>query len=372
MKIQNIQIDILKRNIPKFYVNDERKFLGGEITQGVLRIINSDGVEGNSLIGIQNQNMDEQISSIKRNFIDYLLNKKIIHPELIWGEIKEFIKSTKCKISDYAPIDIALWDLHAKTENVSVSEMLGNTNKSVECYITFPPLSNNVSSYTDEAKQVGESNFHAYKIHPGALDKNQLFLTLDKIRLTLGEDFYLMLDPNSRYDYQTSLDIGNKLDELNFFWFEDPMYWKNWDDLKSLNRILKTPITISDDKDFFQDESILFMEKYNGKSIKASSRKYGITGLIEISKICNKYNAKCEVGLAGNNFSNAANLHVISSINNCSFYENWFPKVVHEWGTKDLIITNEDGSIKIPNKKGIGLELDEEWIDFHREDILRF
>ena len=150
------------------------------------------------------------------------------------------------------------------------------------------------------------------------------------------------------------------------------MYWKNWDDFKSLNRILKTPITISDDKDFFQNESILFMKKYNGKSIKASSRKYGITGLIEISKICNKYNAKCEVGLAGNNFSNAANLHVISSINNCSFYENWFPKVVHEWGTKDLIITNEDGSIKIPNKKGIGLELDEEWIDFHREEILRF
>ena len=29
-------------------------------------------------------------------------------------------------------------------------------------------------------------------------------------------------------------------------------------------------------------------------------------------------------------------------------------------------------TIKIPNKKGIGLDLDENWIDFHCEEILRF
>ena len=66
----------------------------------------------------------------------------------------------------------------------------------------------------------------------------------------------------------------------------------------------------------------------------------------------------CEIGTAGNSILNIANLHVIYSVKNCDFYEYWMPTEAHQFGLKDDITVNNEGSIKATKLPGIGYELD--------------
>jgi L-alanine-DL-glutamate epimerase-like enolase superfamily enzyme len=51
---------------------------------------------------------------------------------------------------------------------------------------------------------------------------------------------------------------------------------------------------------------------------------------------------------------------------NCDFYEWWLPREIHQWGvTQELALTG-DCRLTAPDKPGLGMELDEEWIARHR------
>ena len=55
--------------------------------------------------------------------------------------------------------------------------------------------------------------------------------------------------------------------------------------------------------------------------IRGTTRKLGITGLMKQSAMADAFGINCEIGLAGNSLMNAANLHVIASVNNNTYYE---------------------------------------------------
>lgn len=78
----------------------------------------------------------------------------------------------------------------------------------------------------------------------------------------------------------------------------------------------------------------------------------------------------CEVGLAGNSALNAANLHVIMSSINCTYFEYWLPKEVHQWGVKEQLKINKNGNLDAPTGPGLGIDLDEEWITAHKVTTL--
>ena len=82
------------------------------------------------------------------------------------------------------------------------------------------------------------------------------------------------------------------------------------------------------------------------------------------------FGINCEIGLAGNSLMNAANLHVIASVRNNTFYEYWRPEHIHQWGVQEDIYINGNGKLNIPQKPGLGMELDEDWINFHKIDQL--
>ena len=53
MKISKVIVDIIERDTGPLNVKDERSDIGGKTTQGVLRLITDNGIEGNAFIGDQ-------------------------------------------------------------------------------------------------------------------------------------------------------------------------------------------------------------------------------------------------------------------------------------------------------------------------------
>ena len=104
----------------------------------------------------------------------------------------------------------------------------------------------------------------------------------------------------------------------------------------------------------------VFDKKYPGKGaiVKKSNR-----ALQRLRK-------QCEIGLGGNSAMNMANLHVILSVSNNTFYEYWLPEYIHQWGVIDELSIQTNGMISAPKYPGLGLHLDEDWIISHRIAIL--
>ena len=87
MKISEIKIDVIEREHKKINVIDERQTLGGKTTQGVLRIITDNGIEGNALIGEQGSNSLDRIMIIHKIIKPKLLGMDVSHREWLWSQV---------------------------------------------------------------------------------------------------------------------------------------------------------------------------------------------------------------------------------------------------------------------------------------------
>lgn len=79
----------------------------------------------------------------------------------------------------------------------------------------------------------------------------------------------------------------------------------------------------------------------------------------------------CEIGTAGNSLMNIANLHVIYSVSNCAYYEYWMPTEAHQFGLMNDVSPDEEGVITATNSAGLGYQIDWNYIEDHKIDVLK-
>ena len=365
MKISKVIIDIIERDTGPLSVKDERSDIGGRTTQGVLRLITDNGIEGNAFIGDQASSSEDRIRIINEIIKPKLLSLDFSHREWLWSEVDNLSGHGLPIHSSWAPVDVALWDIAGKEVGKPIYSLLGGKRQEIEIYATYPPRYNTPEGFINEAKELVDEKFSAYKIHPGNLSVEDTIKVVDGVRDLVGDNMSLMLDRNHGYSLVEALRVGEALDSNNYYWFEDPVNTSNLRSIKRLNDSLRTPINMSDSATFLIKDAANFLSKNLVGMIRGTTRKLGITGLIKQSAMADAFGINCEIGLAGNSLMNAANLHVIASVNNNTYYEFWRPEHIHQWGVENEITINKNGKLDIPSGPGLGLNIDEEWIKFH-------
>ena len=141
---------------------------------------------------------------------------------------------------------------------------------------------------------------------------------------------------------------------------------KDIESIRELTRRLDTPLNMSDTAGFLLHEAADFLRMGAVRLIRGTVRKIGITGLKKQMSLVEAHSKDCEIGLAGNSALNAANLHVMMSSLNCTYFEYWLPNQVHQWGVTEQLEINENGNLDAPTGPGLGIELDEDWISSHK------
>tara|TARA_B100000470_G_C19725296_1_gene361969 strand:- start:490 stop:1032 length:543 start_codon:yes stop_codon:yes gene_type:complete len=175
-----------------------------------------------------------------------------------------------------------------------------------------------------------------------------------------------MLDRNHGYTFREALYVGHALDANRYFWFEDPIPVNDIQSICELTTRLETPLNMSDSTGFLFHEAANFIQMNAVRLIRGTVRKIGITGLKKQMALVEGFNKFCEIGLAGNSALNAANLHVMMSSINCTYFEYWLPKEVHQWGITNQLEIDQNGNLKAPSAHGLGIDLDEDWISSHK------
>lgn len=366
MKITDISIDVIERKTASVHVQDERADLGGSTTQGVLRVKTDAGIEGHAFVGDQAANSSQRMETIIKVLKPAMVGRESSDREWLWNQLGVIAGHGAVIEPAWAPLDVALWDIEGKAAGQPIHKLLGTARTEVPLYATYPPRHGDVEGFVEEALQLQSEGFKAYKIHPGPLDYRQAAIMASEVRAAVGDDMTLMLDRNHGYTFREALYVGHALDENDFFWFEDPIPANDIDSIRELTNRLDTPLNMSDTTGFLFHEAANFLHQDAVRLIRGTVRKIGITGLKKQMSLVEGFHKFCEVGLAGNSALNAANLHVIASTMNCTYFEYWLPKEVHQWGVTEQLEINSDGTLDVPMSPGLGIELDEEWISAHK------
>ena len=170
--------------------------------------------------------------------------------EYIWHKVYNLLRDSGQKgmpIQALSGIDIALWDILAKKSNLPLYQLLGGkTNDKIPVYgygmmLQKKTVDELCELFKNEASQIKEKNFKAMKMKIGMGPKEDLKL-VSAVRDAIGSEFKLMVDANHAYNKNDALYVGRGLDEMNIYWFEEPVAPEDYDSYKELKQKLKTNI----------------------------------------------------------------------------------------------------------------------------------
>lgn len=277
-----------------------------------------------------------------------------------------------------AGIDIALWDLWAKSMNVPLWRLLGGkTNDKLWCYASSLRL-RDISILRDEIDQHKANGFNAMKIKVGKDPRNwrKELKTVEQIRAHAGDDVVLMTDANCAYahDYKTAVEMGRALGDAGIYWFEEPL---GPDDVEGYARLRDTlDIRIAGGEADFNKHSFARFFKNNALDIVQpnAARAAGVTETRKIVEMAQAFRvAYAPHTGSSSNITIAVSLQLATYAPNFLIYEymqsdwNKAQKNPLRWDLCTLPIKEfKDSHLTLEEKPGLGIELNEDVINRYR------
>ena len=143
----------------------------------------------------------------------------------------------------YSAFDVALWDLKGKAAGVPLYKLLGGARESTPVYGSDSAwLWMSVEQILEASRPYLDQGMMGIKVKVGA-DPEADADRLTRLREALGDDVWLAVDANERYDYGTALAMGRFFeDEVGCDWFEEPVLCDDVEGHARLASKLEIPI----------------------------------------------------------------------------------------------------------------------------------
>jgi L-alanine-DL-glutamate epimerase-like enolase superfamily enzyme len=185
------------------------------------------------------------------------------------------------------------------------------------------------------------------------------------VREAVGPEMKLMLDPHHDYTREEALYLGRALEELDYYWMEEPMNEHSTSSFVWLTEKLDLPICgpeTAHGQMYTRAEWIV--RGASDISRVGVNDVGGITPTMKIVHLCEAFRIRCEVHSPG-----AANLQVLGAMAiPGEFYERGLmhPHEDYEartpWLKKVIDSIDAHGNVKIPTGPGLGEEIDWDYI----------
>jgi len=227
-----------------------------------IEVCTDNGLKGLGEVGVPN--MGKTVISALEHLEKRLIGEDPWDSEKLWQIMfrGNFFPPGVIYSSAIAAIDIALWDLKAKSVDMPLYKLLGGAvREKVVCYPHnfgrgTDALVENCKKTTDEGwkfVRFGLLETHdavktdqtTYK-NPGILEPTEsVKLTTEqfaKIRDAVGDDINICLDVHTRLDTAHVIDLCKRLEEFNPFFIEDPLRSESPHAYRNLSKHTSLPI----------------------------------------------------------------------------------------------------------------------------------
>jgi L-alanine-DL-glutamate epimerase-like enolase superfamily enzyme len=321
---------------------------------------------------------------------EMLLGENPLNVEAIWEKLYTGSIMTGRRglgICAIGAIDMALWDLRGKILGLPCWQIMGGARKThVSAYASLLPVGGTpeavLSGLTAKIKEAKHLGFRAAKIevgvkgpysHMGLQASDELVVEVTSAcREAVGPDFVLMVDAvYSWTNAKEALRTIKRLEPYDIFFVETPLQVDDLDGYAFLQD--HSPIRIAAGE--LQNTRFEFLDLLDRAKLDVVQPDIGrVGGLTEARRICDMaadrgrlvvpHCWKTGIGIAASAHLCFANAH-------CPYIE-FLPAALSESGLRRELVMHDlelvDGQIALPNKPGLGIELNEDALERFRAD----
>ena len=353
MKITNIKVEMFNWKSEPWMTGVGTAF--GQTRQlGIVTVETDGGVSGNAFLGSSRVGADHYAPALIEFLKPMLLGRNPQDIGAIWWDMWKQNRSVSTNA--IGAIDICLWDINGKIAGQPIHRLLG-TCKDVMPTYSSTAFWETTDEYVEEALRFKDMGWTAHKIHPHG---NPMFdiEICKEVRKAVGDDMKLMLDSMWAYQYEDAMRVGRAIEDLNFYWYEDPLVEEDIYNYVKLHQKLDIPIMSTEYAPGRYYGMTQWITQYATDILRGDvAVTGGITPMVRLCHLAEGFNMKCEIHHGGNSLNNVANLHIMMAVPNCEFFE-FFPCTgANLYGlVEDIDMTG--GKVHAPTEPGLGYQID--------------
>jgi L-alanine-DL-glutamate epimerase-like enolase superfamily enzyme len=356
MKITDVTLTLFAwDDIPATQYGRHTGKFGGGSQLGLVTISTDQGLQGHAFLGsaMRGAHLDGQ--SLIQFLKPVALGQDPLERERLYQAMWQ--KSRQTTYRAIGAMDVALWDIAGKAAGLPIHQLLGTFRHSVPAYASSAVLPT-PQAYADEAVRFKSEGWTAYKIHPPT-DPATDVQVCRAVRRAVGDDFTVMLDSTWAYQYPEALRVGKVVEELGFYWYEDPLADDDLLTYVKLKQQLRIPILATEYSPGGLTAYAPWLVHQATDYLRGDvAVKGGITALVKAAHLAEAFHMNYEVHHGGNSLNNVANLHVILAIQNCEFFEVLLPAGAQKYGLSQDIEVDRQGLVHAPSGPGLGAAID--------------
>lgn len=386
MKITKVQIyDILPVNRSK----------GWPATQNpvVIRVVTDEGIYGAGEVSLAyGAGAKAAVGILKDYASEYLIGAdpmriesmwEILYRRTFWGQ-----GGGPVIYGGMSAIDEALWDIKGKALGVPVYELMGGKMwDRIHLYANGWYVGRTLvkpEEYAEAALQVVADGYNALKFDPlmvtadgkwewvrRAIDDPKRFrLAVDRVkavREAVGPDVDILIEMHGNLGVTDAILLGREYEPLRPYFYEEPVDPMNVESMKKVSENVKIPIATGE-RLYTRYGFRPFIER---QALDILQPDIGLTGgLTEVKKIASyadTYNLHVQPHNCGGPVSTAVGVQFDACTSNFIIQE-WFPYWQddrYDIVTEALEPQARGSFFEIPDKPGLGIELNDEYLKRH-------
>jgi L-alanine-DL-glutamate epimerase-like enolase superfamily enzyme len=320
-----------------------------------VRLRTDEGHEGIGYGAVLNQKFAPPLASLLNGLAESVVGQDPTMPEAIWRAVSvAAYKAGPAGIATWAlsALDVALWDLLGKIGGLPLYQMLGGFKPEIPAYGLRGLTNRDQAELLDEVQELVGQGFRAIKLFISGLrgsgGAREVARNLAKIREAIGPDIQLGLDNQEFWKPYEAIKLGRMVEDLDLFWFEEPVNHLDLAGLAAVAAALDTPVCSGES--LFGLYAFRPLIEGNAADIVMIDVRMagGITAFRKIAAVAEAWNR-----IAVNHMMTAIDVHLMAALANGGLaeYVPWTDHVFTE------PIRLREGMIYAPDKPGLGVEL---------------
>ena len=256
------------------------------------------------------------------------------------------------------------WGYTMLKMDIGIQPLIG-----VKDALTYPAGMLNTDDGTELGRMLDINNIQHPFTHVRLTPKGIQMLVdyVDQVRSVVGYEVPIAADHFGHIGIDDCIRLGEALEPFNLAWLEDMVPWQYTEKWVRLERSLKTPVCTGED--IYLKEG--FMPLLEAKAVNVIHPDMATSGGImetkRIGDLAQEHGISMAMHMAGTPISTMASVHCAAATENFIALEHHFSDVPF-WddfidGVGKPIIQN--GYIPVPEKPGLGFEINEEVIREH-------
>lgn len=275
-------------------------------------------------------------------------------------------------------IEMALWDIIGKACNVPVYKLWGGFRDRVPAYASLIDVRSG-EQRAEDILQIQADGWRATKLRIHDWTMKEDLAQVEAVRRAVGDDFTILVDANQAqqpgtpqpelsvvWTYERAVQTARELQKLGVYWLEEPLDRYDYDGLTRLAAAVDILIAGGENnRGLHEYRELIDRDCYDVIQVEAMVGET-MTQLRKACAYAEMHRKQCAPHHGGGGLGFIAHLHLCAAIPNCPYVEVFhdlpgLSSDVFQWYLAEPVkLDPTDGCMAVPQKPGLGVELDEE------------